>query len=132
TTKRSHLHAARSHLPRPPPQAYRGWPLIALRGTPETRAGADNPHMRRRRNLLTQVLVVNLLLVVAAVIAASLATNPGIDLRENPAQGMVLGLFVSLTVLVNVFLLQRRFRPLERLVDQMERADLSRPGANLR
>ncbi len=74
----------------------------------------------------------NLLLVVAAVIAASLATNPGIDLRENPAQGMVLGLFVSLTVLVNVFLLQRRFRPLERLVDQMERADLSRPGANLR
>src|SRR5690606_14518572 len=30
------------------------------------------------------------------------------------------------------FLLQRRFRPLERLVDQMERADLSRPGANLR
>src|SRR5207249_8952181 len=27
---------------------------------------------------------------------------------------------------------QRRFRPLERLVDEMERADLSRPGANLR
>jgi two-component system sensor histidine kinase UhpB len=88
--------------------------------------------MRRRRTLLTQVLVVNLLLVVAAVIAASLATNPEIDLAENPAQGMVLGLAVSLTVLVNVFLLQRRFRPLERLVDQMERADLSRPGANLR
>ena len=29
-------------------------------------------------------------------------------------------------------MLQRRFRPLERLVDEMERADLSRPGANLR
>ena len=28
-------------------------------------------------------------------------------------------------------MLQRRFRPLERLVDEMERADLSRPGANL-
>ena len=34
-------------------------------------------------------------------------------------------------MLVNVFLLQRRFRPLERLVDEMERADLARPGANL-
>ena len=34
--------------------------------------------------------------------------------------------------MVNVFMLQRRFRPLERLVDEMERADLSRPGANLR
>jgi two-component system sensor histidine kinase UhpB len=45
---------------------------------------------------------------------------------------MVLGLAVGLTVLVNVYLLQRRFGPLERLVDQMERADLSRPGANLR
>jgi two-component system sensor histidine kinase UhpB len=58
----------------------------------------------RRKNLLTQVLVANLLLIVAAVVV---------------------------TVLVNVIMLQRRFRPLERLVDEMERADLSRPGANL-
>ena len=44
----------------------------------------------------------------------------------------MLGLAVALTILVNVFMLQRRFRPLERLVDEMERADLSRPRANLR
>ena len=44
----------------------------------------------------------------------------------------MLGFAIALTVLVNVYLLQRRFGPLERLVDQMERADLSRPGANLR
>jgi two-component system, NarL family, sensor histidine kinase UhpB len=31
-----------------------------------------------------------------------------------------------------VMMLQRRFRPLEKLVDEMERADLSRPGANIR
>ena len=43
----------------------------------------------------------------------------------------MLGLAVALCVLVNVYLLQRRLRPLERLVDEMERADLSRPGANL-
>lgn len=88
--------------------------------------------MRRKSNLMTQVLVVNLLLIVAAVVAASLAANPDVELSSKPEQAMVLGLAVALTVLVNVAMLQRRFRPLERLVDEMERADLSQPGANLR
>jgi two-component system, NarL family, sensor histidine kinase UhpB len=86
----------------------------------------------RRRDLLTQVLVVNLLLVIAAVVAAALAANPNIKLSDKPQAGLVLGLAVALTVAVNLYLLQRRFGPLERLVDQMERADLTRPGANLR
>ena len=88
--------------------------------------------MRRSNNLMTQVLFVNLLLVIAAVVAALFAANPDINLSSKPEAAMVLGFAVSMTVLVNVFLLQRRFRPLERLVDEMERADLSRPGANLR
>lgn len=88
--------------------------------------------MKRNNTLMTQVLAVNLLLIVAAVVAATIATSPDIDLAAKPEAAMVLGLAVALTVLVNVFLLQRRFRPLERLVDEMERADLSRPGANLR
>ena len=87
--------------------------------------------MKGAKNLMTQVLVVNLLLIVAAVVAASIAANPQLDLASKPEAAMVLGLAVGLTVLVNMFLLQRRFRPLERLVDEMERADLSRPGANL-
>jgi two-component system, NarL family, sensor histidine kinase UhpB len=86
----------------------------------------------RRKNLLTQVLVANLLLMVAAVVAAGVAGNPSLDLGERPQLALVLGLAVALTILVNVIMLQRRFRPLERLVDEMERADLSRPGANLR
>ena len=85
----------------------------------------------RRKNLLTQVLVVNLLLMVAAVVAAGVAGNPTFDLGERPELALVLGLAVALTILANVFMLQRRFRPLERLVDEMERADLSRPRANL-
>ncbi len=85
----------------------------------------------RRRNLLTQVLVVNLLLMVAAVFAAGVAGNPTVDLAQNPERALVLGIAVALTILANVFMLQRRFRPLERLVDEMERADLSRPRANL-
>jgi two-component system sensor histidine kinase UhpB len=86
----------------------------------------------RRRDLLTQVLTVNLLLIVAAVIAAVIAANPEVSLKDTPQAGLVLGLAIGLTIAVNVVLLQRRFGPLERLVDQMERADLSRPGANLR
>ncbi len=85
--------------------------------------------MRRSRTLMTQVLAVNLLLIIAAVAAATLATSPRFEL--SPGAGLVLGLAISLTVLVNVFLLQRRMRPLEQLVDAMERADLARPGANV-
>ena len=85
----------------------------------------------RRRNLLTQVLVANLLLIVAAVVAAGLAGNPNFDVSRRPGLALILALAVALTVFVNVIMLQRRFRPLERLVDEMERADLSRPGANL-
>jgi two-component system, NarL family, sensor histidine kinase UhpB len=86
----------------------------------------------RDRRLLTQVLVVNLLLIVIAVVAAILAANPDINFSEKPEAALVLGFAVALTVLLNLFLIQRRFRPLERLVEEMERADLSRPGANLR
>ena len=86
----------------------------------------------RRRDLLTQVLTVNLLLIIAAVVAAVIATNPDINLESNPGAAIVLGFAVGLTIAMNLYLLQRRFGPLERLVDQMERADLSRPGANLR
>ena len=86
----------------------------------------------RRANLLTQVLIANLLLMVAAVVAAGIAGNPSFDLGEHPESALVLGLAVALTILVNVIVLQWRFRPLERLVDEMERTDLSRPRANLR
>ncbi|MGI9019859.1 MAG: sensor histidine kinase [Solirubrobacterales bacterium] len=85
----------------------------------------------RRSNLLTQVLVANLLVMVAAVVASSLAANPDLNLGDDPQAGIILGLAVSVTILINVLMLQRRLRPLERLVDEMERADLSRPGANV-
>lgn len=86
----------------------------------------------RSRNLLTQVLIANLLVIIAAVIASTIAANPDLSLSEDPQAGIVLGLAVGITILVNVLMLQRRFRPLEKLVDEMERADLSRPGANIR
>ena len=85
----------------------------------------------RRRNLLTQVLVANLLLIIVAVVVTAVVGNPDSNVAGHPGVVLVLALAVVLTILVNVMMLQRRFRPLERLVDEMERADLSRPGASL-
>ena len=84
----------------------------------------------RRGTLLTQVLVANLLVICATVAVASAVADPDLEIGE-PATWIVLAIAVAVTVGVNVFLLQRRFRPLERLIDEMERADLSRPRANL-
>src|SRR4051812_35542008 len=84
----------------------------------------------RNRQLLTQVLAVNLLLITAAVIGAVIVAN--VSLADHPQTGLVFGLAIATAIIVNVLLLQRRFRPLERLVDEMERADLAQPGANLR
>src|SRR5918995_511557 len=85
----------------------------------------------RTRTLLTQVLVANLLVICAAVGVASLVAGPGLDVGDDRGAWVVLGVAVVLTVIVNVFLLQRRFAPLERLIVEMERADLARPRANL-
>ena len=74
----------------------------------------------------------NLLLIVAAVVAAVIAANPDGSLGDTPEAGLVLGFAIALTIVLNAFLLQRRIKPLEDLVDRMERADLSRPGANLK
>jgi two-component system sensor histidine kinase UhpB len=84
----------------------------------------------RSRTLLTQVLVANLLLICVAVAVASLVADPDLEVGE-PGGWLVLAAAVLVTVVVNVVLLQRRFAPLERLIDEMERADLSRPRANL-
>jgi len=85
----------------------------------------------RRRTLLTRVLVANLLLVSVAVLAASLASNPANEFRDEPTVGLVLGFAIALTILVNLFMIQRRFEPLERLIEAMEKADLARSGVDL-
>jgi two-component system, NarL family, sensor histidine kinase UhpB len=86
----------------------------------------------RRQNLLTQVLVANLLLMLATVLAVVIAGNPSLDVSNHPTLAVIIVLAVALMILVNVLMLQRRFRPLERLVEEMEKVDLTRPGANLR
>ncbi len=76
------------------------------------------------------MLLVNLLLVVVAVVSAVIAANADTSQLDTQS-ALVLGFAVALTIVFNVLLIQRRFAPLEQVIDQMERADLSRPGANL-
>jgi two-component system sensor histidine kinase UhpB len=77
----------------------------------------------RRRALITQVLALNAVLVgAAAAVAAAIG-----DLSAAAAVG--LGVVAAATaLLVNQVVLRRRFTPLETLIQEMEKVDLSRPG----
>ena len=82
----------------------------------------------RTRSLLSQVLAVNTGLVAAtALVAALLAPEDTHDVAS--AQRLILiGLAVVSAVLLNTVLLRQRLAPLDRLLQTMERVDLSRPG----
>lgn len=80
----------------------------------------------RSKRLITQVLAINLPLISIAVIAATLSASPTISLDvADSINGFIFGLAVSLTVLLNMILLERRMRPLQELTEQMEKVDLS-------
>jgi two-component system sensor histidine kinase UhpB len=83
----------------------------------------------RRRGLFNQVLAVNLALVCAAALAAALLA--GLDLSETALVVLVIAFAAALSLAVNLAVLRRRFTPLERLIEEMEKVDLSRPGANV-
>jgi two-component system sensor histidine kinase UhpB len=82
----------------------------------------------RRPSLLGQILAFNLLLVATAIFVASMAAGLDLTLADQRRQFLVLALALLLTLVVNIWLLRRRFEPLERVLDTMERIDLSRPG----
>jgi two-component system sensor histidine kinase UhpB len=80
----------------------------------------------RRRALITQVLVVNAVLLGAiAIVAGAVAGLSAGEIVAIAAGAVVAG------VVVNQLLLRRRFSPLEQLIEEMEKVDLSRPGSLL-
>jgi two-component system sensor histidine kinase UhpB len=83
----------------------------------------------RRRALFTQVVAVNVALICAAALAAGLLV--GLDLGKTPKVLAVIGVAAALGLLANLVLLRARFTPLERLIEDMEKVDLSRPRANV-
>jgi two-component system, NarL family, sensor histidine kinase UhpB len=80
----------------------------------------------RRRALFTQVLVVNAVLLGAiAIVAGAVAGLSFGEIIAITAGAVIAG------VVVNQLLLRRRFTPLEDLIGEMEKVDLSRPGSLL-
>ena len=84
----------------------------------------------KKPSLLSQVLGINLVLITGAVFVASVAAGLDLDVTDQRYQFGVLAAAIGLTLAANAWLLRRRFAPLERLVDTMERVHLT--GAGLR
>ncbi len=68
------------------------------------------------------------LVCLAALLAAILA---GLELSDATKVALVVGTAAGLSLIVNLALLRARFAPLEHLIEEMEKVDLSRPGSNL-
>jgi len=110
---------------------HRGNPLTFIREHPEHRFSRVTCHDAgmKHRPLFTEVLTLNGVMVAFATIAAALVT--GLDWEHVEVLIPLVAVTAGVTCLLNIALLRRRFNPLERLIDEMEKVDLSRPGANL-
>lgn len=86
-----------------------------------------DPKMRKPP-LATQILAINALLIVATGLAAIAAARLSLDDVVGRRQALVLVAGILGAVLVNGFVLRRRFAPLEKLIGVMERIDLASPG----
>lgn len=73
--------------------------------------------------LRTQVLALNAVLISATVFAASVVANLHAATIIESKRMLVLLAAVMATVLVNAFVLRRRFQPLEQLISAMENVD---------
>jgi two-component system sensor histidine kinase UhpB len=81
----------------------------------------------KRRPIFTEVLFLNTLLVGLAVAGTALLAG-----WHRPVPIILLATGTSALVFaINMVVLRRRFNPLEKLIDEMEKVDLSQPGANL-
>lgn len=86
--------------------------------------------MKRSTNsLIGQVVAVNVLLVVSTLFAASAAANLNLSTQDQRTQFALLALTIVLVLLVNMLMVQRRFTPLERLIEQVEAVDPQEPSA---
>ena len=78
-------------------------------------------------SLIGQVVGANVVLVALTIIAAGLAA--GLDVQGQRWQFLILALAIVLTFCVNLWMLQRRFAPLERLIERVEGVDPADPGS---
>jgi two-component system sensor histidine kinase UhpB len=82
---------------------------------------------RSEDSLIGQLTAANVVLVMLTLLAASLATFFDLSESEQRVQFAILALLMILTLCVNLWMLQRRFAPLEHLIEQVEAIDPSHP-----
>ena len=86
--------------------------------------------MRQRGDsLIGQVVAANVVLVTLTLFTASVVAGLDLSVSDQRWQFIVLGLVILLTFCVNIWMLQRRFGPLEHLIDRIEKIDPAEPGA---
>ena len=83
----------------------------------------------KHRPLFTEVLTLNAVMVAFATTATAIVI--GLDWDHIQTLAILVAITAGITCILNVALLRRRFDPLEHLIDEMEKVDLSQPGANL-
>ena len=83
----------------------------------------------KRQPIFTEVLLLNAVMVALATAGAAFAT--GFDTSDIELLLLIAAIAAAVTCLLNVAILRRRFTPLEDVISEMEKVDLSQPGANL-
>src|SRR5687768_10387351 len=89
------------------------------------------PSMTRRDDsLIGQVVAANVVLVALTLLAASLAAGLDLNIDDQRWSFLILALAIILTLCVNLWMLQRRFAPLERLIKRIESIDPAEPSSH--
>jgi two-component system sensor histidine kinase UhpB len=85
---------------------------------------------RRDDSLIGQVVAANVVLVALTLFAASLAAGLDLTVSDQRWSFLILALAIVLTLCVNMWMLQRRFAPLERLIRRIEGIDPTEPSSH--
>jgi two-component system sensor histidine kinase UhpB len=85
--------------------------------------------IRRDDSLIGQVVAANVVLVALTLFAASLAAGLDLTVADQRWSFLILSLSIVLTLCVNLWMLQRRFRPLEHLIERIEDIDPAEPAS---
>jgi two-component system, NarL family, sensor histidine kinase UhpB len=85
---------------------------------------------RREDSLIGQVVAANVVLVALTLFAASLAAGLDLTVSDQRWSFLILALAIVLTLCVNMWMLQRRFAPLERLIRRIETIDPAAPSSH--
>jgi two-component system sensor histidine kinase UhpB len=89
------------------------------------------PSMTRRDDsLIGQIVAANVVLVALTLFAASLAAGLDLSVSDQRWSFLILALAIVLTLCVNLWMLQRRFAPLERLIRRIEGIDPAEPSSH--